>query len=193
MIVSLILSLRRDIDAGKTIRGGTSWSSSSRVERATSDDLAELAALRVEQGWYGSEALLWAISTWEHGRHFILRASAVGPDAALDPTTVVAATSAIAAGPVGVIGNVITRPGLRGRGLGRAVLSATLAWLREQGARSVLLDATSDGQPLYQKFGFVARTVPGSLMPRSRASILPRCKRALEPTIRACALWMICR
>jgi predicted GNAT family N-acyltransferase len=127
------------------------------VERATRDDLAELAALRVEQGWYASETLLQAIHTWEHGRHFILRASAVGPDAALDPTAIVAATSAIAAGPVAVIGNVITRPGLRGRGLGLAVLSATLAWLREQGARSVLLDATSAGQPLYQKLGFVAQ------------------------------------
>jgi predicted GNAT family N-acyltransferase len=130
---------------------------SSLVERATSGDLVELAALRVEQGWYGSETLLRAIHTWEHGRHFILRASAVGPDAALVPTTIVAATSAIAAGPVGVIGNVITRPGLRGRGLGRAVLSATLAWLRENGVRSVLLDATSAGQPLYQKLGFVAQ------------------------------------
>ena len=130
---------------------------SSRVERATSDDLAELAALRVEQGWYASAALLRAIHTWEHGRHFILRAAALGTDVALDPTTIIAATSAIVAGPVAVIGNVITRPGLRGRGLGRAVLSATLAWLREHGARSVLLDATSAGQPLYQKLGFVAR------------------------------------
>jgi GNAT superfamily N-acetyltransferase len=127
------------------------------VERATSDDLAELAALRVEQGWYASEALLRAIHTWEHGHHFILRASALGTDAALDPTTIIAATSAIVAGPVAVIGNVITRPGLRGRGLGRAVMSATLAWLREHGARSVLLDATSVGQSLYQKLGFVAQ------------------------------------
>ncbi len=129
----------------------------SRVERATSGDLAELAALRVEQGWYASEKLLRAIHSWEHGRHFILRAAALGDGAALDPTTIIAATSAIVAAPVAVIGNVITRPGLRGRGLGRAVMSATLAWLREHGARSVLLDATSAGQPLYQKLGFVAR------------------------------------
>jgi predicted GNAT family N-acyltransferase len=129
----------------------------SRVKRASSGDLAELAALRVEQGWYGSEALLRAIHTWDHGRHFILRASALGDDAALDPATIIAATSAIMAGPVAVIGNVITRPGLRGRGLGHAVMSATLAWLRETGARSVLLDATSAGQPLYQKVGFVAQ------------------------------------
>jgi GNAT superfamily N-acetyltransferase len=127
------------------------------VERASSGDLAELAALRVEQGWYASEALLRAIHTWEHGRHFILRAAALGGDAALDSTTIIAATSAIRAGTVAVIGNVITRPGLRGRGLGRAMMSATLAWLREYGARSVLLDATSAGQPLYQNFGFVAR------------------------------------
>jgi GNAT superfamily N-acetyltransferase len=130
---------------------------SSQVERATSDDLAQLAALRVEQGWYGSETLLWAIQTWEQGRHFILRASALDEEAALEPKTIVAATSAIVAGPVAVIGNVITRAGLRGRGLGRAVMSATLDWLRMQGARSVLLDATVDGQLLYRKLGFVAR------------------------------------
>jgi ribosomal protein S18 acetylase RimI-like enzyme len=130
---------------------------SSRVERATSDDLAQLAALRVEQEWYASEALLRAIRIWEHGQHFVLRAAALGMGAALDPMTIVAATSAIVAGPVAVIGNVITRPGLRGRGLGRAVMSATLAWLRESGARSVMLDATGAGQLLYQKLGFVAR------------------------------------
>jgi GNAT superfamily N-acetyltransferase len=127
------------------------------VERATSGDLAELAALRVEQGWHASETLLRAIHTWEHGCHFILRAAALGHDAALDPTTIIAATSAIVAGPAAVIGNVITRPELRSRGLGRAVMSATLAWLRENDAHSVLLDATSAGQPLYHKFGFVAR------------------------------------
>jgi GNAT superfamily N-acetyltransferase len=129
----------------------------SQVERATGADLVELAALRVAQGWHGSEALLWAIYTWERGRHFILRASALGEDAALDPTTIVAVTSAIAAGPVAVIGNVITRAGMRGRGLGQAVMSATLSWLRKHGARSVLLDATGDGQPLYRKLGFVAQ------------------------------------
>jgi predicted GNAT family N-acyltransferase len=129
----------------------------SQVERASSGDLAELAALRVEQGWHASERLLRAIHTWEHGRHFILRAQALGDDAALVSMTIIAATSAIVAGPVAVVGNVITRPGLRGRGLGRVVVSATLAWLRENGARSVLLDATSAGRPLYQKLGFVAR------------------------------------
>ena len=165
--------------------------SSSRVERATSGDLAELAALRVEQGWYASETLLRAIHTWEHGRHFILRASTLEIDAALDPTTIIAATSAIAAGPVAVIGNVITRPGMRGQGLGRAVLSATLAWLRKQSVRSVLLDATSEGSRSTRSSASSRMSVPGSPMPPSRASILTRYKRALAPTMRACALWMI--
>jgi GNAT superfamily N-acetyltransferase len=128
-----------------------------RVERATSADLAQLAALRIEQGWHSGEALLGAIQAWENGRHFILRASAVGENSAPDPTTIIAATSAIVAGTVAVIGNVITRPGARGRGLGRTLMTATLDWLRDHGARSVLLDATSEGQPLYHKLGFVPR------------------------------------
>jgi GNAT superfamily N-acetyltransferase len=137
--------------------GSVTVKPSSRVERAISADLRELAALRIEQGWHASQTLLWAIQSWERGRHFILRASALEAETTLDPATIVAATSAFATGPVAVIGNVITRQEMRGRGLGRAVMSATLEWLREQGARTVLLDATADGQPLYRKLGFVAR------------------------------------
>jgi GNAT superfamily N-acetyltransferase len=151
------MAMGHGMEGAKAFLGRVGVELSSRVERATSADLAQLAALRVEQGWYGSEALLWAVQTWEQGRHFIVRASALDEEAALEPKTIVAVTSAIAAGPVAVIGNVVTRAGLRGRGLGSAVMSATLDWLRAQDARSVLLDATSDGQPLYQKLGFVAR------------------------------------
>ncbi|MGZ3639355.1 MAG: GNAT family N-acetyltransferase [Ktedonobacterales bacterium] len=125
-----------------------------RVELATTADLEALMRLRVEQGWHRSDALLHAILGWEHGRLFIIR------EAALDPTSVtpdapIVATSAIAAGPTGVIGNVIVRADYRRRGLGRVIMQAALDWLRDAGVRSVLLDATVDGRPLYTRLGFV--------------------------------------
>jgi len=124
------------------------------VDVASSTDLEALAALRTEQSWQRAELLLRAIVTWDRGRIFLVREGELNP-APANPRAPIATTSAIAAGPVGVIGNVITREDYRRRGLGRVVMEQTLAWLREVGVRSVLLDATADGRPLYRKLGFV--------------------------------------
>lgn len=125
-----------------------------RVELATTADLDALMRLRVEQGWHRSDPLLRAIVGWEHGRLFIIREAALNP-ASPTPDAPVVATSAIAAGTVGVIGNVIVRADYRRRGLGRVIMQATLDWLRDYGVRSTLLDATVDGRPLYSRLGFV--------------------------------------
>ena len=66
----------------------------------------------------------------------------------------VATTSAIAAGPVGVIGNVAVRPEFQRRGLARLLTSHAIAWQREQGVRAIWLDATPAGRPLYRTLGF---------------------------------------
>lgn len=124
------------------------------VDVASSADLESLAELRTAQGWQRAETLLRAIVAWERGRVFLVREGSLNPEAR-DKRAPVATTSAIAAGPVGVIGNVITRADYRRRGLGRAVMDEALAWLRESGVRSVWLDATEDGRPLYRKLGFV--------------------------------------
>lgn len=49
------------------------------------------------------------------------------------------------------LGMVIVAPAMRGRGLGRRLMDAAL---EEAGSRTVLLNATAEGLPLYEKLGF---------------------------------------
>lgn len=124
------------------------------VHEASAADLEALAELRTQQGWQRSDRLLRAVVGWEGGRVFLVREGELNPDAP-DARAPVATTSAVAAGTVGVIGTVITRDDYRRRGLGRRVMEAALGWMRERGVRSVLLDATEEGRPLYLRLGFV--------------------------------------
>ncbi len=129
-----------------------------RIESATAADIPALTRLRAEQGWRPSPRLLRAIQAWEGGRIFLIREGALAdPDPSSSPAgqSPIATTSAIAAGPVGVIGNVIVRADYRNRGLGRVIMQATLRWLRERGVGHVLLAATPEGRPLYARLGFV--------------------------------------
>jgi ribosomal protein S18 acetylase RimI-like enzyme len=57
-------------------------------------------------------------------------------------------------GRVGYVFNVATHPEMRRRGYSRACMEALLQWFREQGIRSVHLQASPDGQPLYTSLGF---------------------------------------
>jgi ribosomal protein S18 acetylase RimI-like enzyme len=123
-----------------------------RVELATAADLEGLAALRLAQGWRGNRELLSALLEWESARIFVVR-DEVGAE---ETGGLIASTAAIACGAVSVIGNVIVREDRQRRGLGRRVMTAALAWLQERGVRSVFLDATVEGRPLYIKLGFVA-------------------------------------
>jgi GNAT superfamily N-acetyltransferase len=55
-----------------------------------------------------------------------------------------------------VILNVYTEPEFRKRGIARQVMVTILAWVKEQGLRSVNLHASAEGRPLYEKLGFEA-------------------------------------
>jgi ribosomal protein S18 acetylase RimI-like enzyme len=57
-------------------------------------------------------------------------------------------------GSVAWIAMVLVDNQYRGRGIGRALLEQTLAFLDEQQVATVRLDATPLGQPLYEKLGF---------------------------------------
>jgi GNAT superfamily N-acetyltransferase len=50
--------------------------------------------------------------------------------------------------------HVTTRPAYRGRGLGTAVTRAAMDAARQMGYERMLLSATSDGYPLYQRLGY---------------------------------------
>ncbi len=59
-------------------------------------------------------------------------------------------------GETGWIGALGVLPRSRGRGLGTELTEAAVAWLRERGARTVLLYATDAGRPIYERVGFTA-------------------------------------
>ena len=125
------------------------------VESVTEDDLEDLATLRLAQAWLANRFLLNALLEWEQARIVVVR-EAEGED---ESAGVIATTVATACGEVGIIGNVIVRADRQRRGLGRLVMERTVAWLNERGVRSVLLDATVDGRPLYRSLGFVQRAI----------------------------------
>jgi GNAT superfamily N-acetyltransferase len=123
-----------------------------RIDRATPRDVAELAAMRTEQGWHTNLELLRVGVEWEGARFFVIRR---GERASQSSERMVAATFALVADQVGAIGNVVVRPEYQRAGFGRALMEAALAWQRHRGARSVLLDATVAGRALYRRLGFV--------------------------------------
>ena len=65
---------------------------------------------------------------------------------------------AIAPG-IGQIGRMATLAGLRGAGLGQAVLTALLEAARERGDTEVLLHAQAAAVPFYRRYGFVCSGV----------------------------------
>ncbi|MGW1804245.1 GNAT family N-acetyltransferase [Streptomyces sp. NPDC002078] len=57
-------------------------------------------------------------------------------------------------GRVGHVFSVATDPDARRRGYARAAMEELLAWFRERGAGHVLLNASSEAEPLYASLGF---------------------------------------
>src|SRR5262249_45695637 len=116
-----------------------------RVRDMTFDDLGLGLRLKQQVGW-NQTAADWA------------RFLALQPDgcfvAELDGVAAGTVTTC-AFGPVGWVGMMLVEQARRGRGVGRALLTRALAFLEEHGARSVRLDATSLGEPLYRSLGFV--------------------------------------
>lgn len=124
------------------------------IELATFADIAAMGRMRAELGWHRSEPLLSSALEWERGRIFIVRARSLGAAHGEAGQALAATTSAIAAGPVGVIGNVGVRPAFQRRGLGKLLTAHAIAWQRSQGVHNVWLDATPSGRPLYRQLGF---------------------------------------
>jgi|FEC22Drversion2_1045045.scaffolds.fasta_scaffold00459_26 GNAT superfamily N-acetyltransferase len=56
-------------------------------------------------------------------------------------------------GDVGTIGLVLVAPDRQGRGIGRALMTALIA---DSGSHALMLNATAEGLPLYEKLGFVS-------------------------------------
>jgi GNAT superfamily N-acetyltransferase len=50
--------------------------------------------------------------------------------------------------------NMYTEPQYRGRGIGRVIVEAAVAWCRDQGFATVFLHASAAGRHLYEEMGF---------------------------------------
>jgi GNAT superfamily N-acetyltransferase len=61
--------------------------------------------------------------------------------------------------------NVYTEPAHRRRGLARLVMDAIHAWCAGAGVTSVALNASKDGQPLYEAMGYVVTPSPMMFFP----------------------------
>jgi len=57
-------------------------------------------------------------------------------------------------GDTGFLGQIVVHPEWRGQGIGDRMVGALLSRLRSVGVRSVYLDGTSAGVPLYERHGF---------------------------------------
>lgn len=127
----------------------------SEIQTATLDDLDAIGRLRAAQGWRRSEPVVRAVVTSHTARVFVVRASSLGQVEGAEAHEPIATTNALAAGSVGIIGNVAVHALVQRRGLGRLLMTHAIAWLREQGVQTVWLDATPDGRPLYRQLGFI--------------------------------------
>ena len=64
----------------------------------------------------------------------------------------------IVSGRQAIIQNVFTEPGWRRRGLGTLLMTEIISWSRKTGIDSLVLHASDEGRPLYEKLGFIATT-----------------------------------
>jgi GNAT superfamily N-acetyltransferase len=85
-------------------------------------------------------------------------------------------------GPVGWIGTVWVEPAWRRRGIATALTQAMVEAADDAGCRTLVLVATSEGRPLYERFGFAVETSYIILQASGLAGPPVAEIRAFEPT-----------
>ena len=118
-----------------------------RVRAMTAADVPLGMRLKQQAGWNQLEA------DWQR----FLDLEPDGCFVAERDGTPVGTTTTCIFGPVAWVAMVLVDAALRGQGIGKALMQHALAFLDESGVRSVRLDATPLGQPLYEKLGFVVQ------------------------------------
>jgi predicted N-acetyltransferase YhbS len=110
------------------------------------DDLVPVDRLRAELGWNDT------IADWER----LLSLSPEGCFAAEQNGQVVGTCTSVCYGnALAWVGMMMVHPAHRRKGIGSALLRCCVDHLRQRGVRSIKLDATPMGQPLYARIGFV--------------------------------------
>lgn len=111
----------------------------------TGDDITFADSLRAHAGWNQT------LADWE-------RLLAMEPDgcfiAEWNGALAGTATTTIYGKELAWIGMVLVHPDLRRRGIGKALLQRCIDQLQRRGVRCIKLDATPQGQPVYEELGF---------------------------------------
>jgi ribosomal protein S18 acetylase RimI-like enzyme len=118
------------------------------IRPMTPDDVPRATAL-VLRGEWGDRRQFFRFATRQPACRPLV--------AALDGQIVGTAVGTVN-GPVGWLGAVFVDRGLRGHGLGGALTERSIADLEAAGCRSLVLVATKEGLPLYEKRGFEVET-----------------------------------
>jgi len=121
--------------------------STEQLRLMTTDDLAVAAELSAAAGWNQTPEDWQMLIGFEPHNCFAIEA-----DGQLVATTTLLCYSQRLAW----IGMVLTSADYRGRGFARRLLAAALDRADSLGIETVKLDATDDGKPIYEKFGFKA-------------------------------------
>lgn len=83
---------------------------------------------------------------------------------------------ACAFGPVGWLAMVLVASSHRGRGIGSKLTAHAVSWLTRRGVRTIRLDATPLGRPIYEKLNFVPQyevvRFEGTLAPRKPEGVV---------------------
>ena len=107
-------------------------------------DFAEIDALRA--------AIEWPAGTWFFGA--VLESGGTVPLVRDGEGMLIGMGLGAAFGQGGFVGNMVVHPEHRRRGIGAAVFENLLGWFKERGVTAIQLEATPDGQPLYERYGF---------------------------------------
>jgi GNAT superfamily N-acetyltransferase len=116
-----------------------------RIRAMTLQDLPLGMRLKEQAGWNQTEADWRRLLTLEPAGCFV---------AELDGNCV-GTTCTCTFGPVAWVAMVLVDASVRGQGIGTAMMRHALAHLDGCGVRTVHLDATPQGRPIYEKLGFV--------------------------------------
>jgi GNAT superfamily N-acetyltransferase len=93
---------------------------------------------------------------------------------------IIAMAGALAYGPFCWLGLVATHPAWRGQGLATRLSSHLIEWASRHGCKTVALDASAAGQPIYERRGFRAVGFTVELSVPTAIPGIPRSKRARQ-------------
>jgi GNAT superfamily N-acetyltransferase len=132
-----------------------------KVRKATLDDIEALVSLRIQLLEANDPSFDGALRAWLRTH---LADGSFRAWIADDAGTVVAGSGLTvldrppypgnATGLDGYVTNMYTLPAYRRRGLARQLLEVLIAHARQVGITRLFLEASREGQPLYEEFGF---------------------------------------